>query len=208
MPEQLIGFSLGEWRQKKKTQLFCYVLFVGGLRSGMRHAVRRCSRWHVGGLGWRKRESVCGQSWLIAIEQQSPFQQGNDASVHLGGGLQLFSSSWGHLLWEQRTPPQKPNAPRTKQICDHTHTVLKICLQSSHLSVSLVLCNKNKMSLDSVTLRAVNIPQLIRLRFNQQHAVTGASHKSCCLGQIFTRSWKGTTSMSTSTKTMMQRFNT
>lgn len=150
----------------------------------MRHAVRRCSRWHVGGLGWRKRESVCGQSWLIAIEQQSPFQQGNDASVHLDGGLQLFSSSWGHLLWEQRTPPQKPNAPCTKQICDHTHTVLKICLQSSHLSVSLVSCNKNKMSLDSVTLRAVNIPQLIRLRFNQQLAAQEPALKVAVWGKF------------------------
>lgn len=85
-----------QWRRIKKPQhLFCCVLFVGEMRSGMRYTVQRCSRWHVGGSGWRRRrESVCGQPWRMATKQQSPSYWCSNTSVHQARKrVQLFTSS-------------------------------------------------------------------------------------------------------------------
>lgn len=78
--------NLRKGRQKTTLVLLCGVC---GLRSGMTYTAQRCSRWHVGGSGWRRRESVCGQPWLMATEQQSPSQC---CTIHLCIRLGEYSS--------------------------------------------------------------------------------------------------------------------
>lgn len=50
----------------------------------------------------------------------------------------------------------------------------------AHMSVWSDMCNKNKMSLDNLGLRAVNILELIRLRFHRLVAVPGSQPEKCC----------------------------
>lgn len=58
------------WGRIEKKQQKNNTCFVVWGRWEVKHwyAVHRCSRWHVGGSRWRRRESVCGQSSKILLQ--------------------------------------------------------------------------------------------------------------------------------------------
>lgn len=153
------------------------------MRRGM--WVQRCSRWHVGGWGWRRRESLCGQPWLIAAQQQCPFHRRNDLSVYQQAG----SSVVPFLQYMKRAPThrskqQQQQQSSLKRLANFGRTPTPSLL----IRVWVDLCNKNKMSLDNSGFRAVNI-QLIRLGFiskklHQGMRQRGAARKKCTVRVI------------------------
>lgn len=185
-------------RRQKTTPLVLLCVVCGWDEKRMRYTVQRCSRWHVGGSGWRRRESVCGQAWLMATEQQSPSQWCNNTSVLLAGWIQLFTSSKGGevLCHGVRFTVGAEDTPTQAKVI-----VFQICPKRSysnlspsffaHVSVWVDVCDKNKMGLDNSGLRAVNILQLIRLGFHQQVAAPGSQPEKCCQRQIYTHSSLG-----------------
>lgn len=116
------------------------------------HVALRCSRCHVGGWGWRRRQSVRGQPWLTATEQQSPPQCYNNTSM--AEWLQLLTFSPGQ------------QSRNTKEILKRKKRVFNPLFHPS-LSEDR---RANKTILDHSGLRAVNIPPLIRLSFHRREA--------------------------------------
>lgn len=105
------------------------------------YAVQRCSRWHVGGSGWRRRRESA--MWAALANGKRAAKSICNISVHLAGWIQLLSYGQqregrvlchGINVW---TLPRKPRASNT----DRNVKVIQHLTLPSNTNLPLSLCS-------------------------------------------------------------------